>query len=187
MAAVKRRYLVSDNLHETLNPCSVTDDHWVWTDGPAELGDTYGKWLVFGKKEGGELDGLWHSLHPLVRSGKLGATGAKCSTAVDSPTTRDKNRGVICVYTTREMRDEVGMNLVHVVKQTIRYKSDEATLQGRYVAMDIRGHVKEPCIGMMESQRSVGMGSRRNSIRTWILLLASYISINLIESIKVMK
>ena len=134
MAAVKRRYLVSDDLHEMLNPSSVTDDYWVWTDGPAELGNTYGKWLVFGKKAGGELDGLWHSLHPLVRSGKLGATGAKCSTAIDNPTSRDNSRGVICVYTTREMRDEVGMNVVNVVKQTIKFKSDEATLQGRYVA-----------------------------------------------------
>ena len=122
--------------NKELNPSSVTDDYWVWVDNPAHLGVTYGKWLVFGKK-GGQLDTLWHKIHPLVRTGRLGATGAKCSTGLSTGTSRDDGRGVICVYTTREMRDKVGSKLIEEVKHTIRYKSDEATLSGRYAS---RGH-----------------------------------------------
>lgn len=135
MAAGGRRYVVANGRYETLNPSSVTDDFWVWTDysSRGELGVTYGKWLVFGRK-GAELDGLWHTIHPLVRSGKLGATGGKCFTDVSSSTSKDDGRGVICVYTTKEMRDEVGLKLVEVVQQTIRYKSDEATLRGAYAS-----------------------------------------------------
>ena len=36
------------------------------------------------------------------------------------------------VYTTREAMDEVGLILIHKVKQTIRYKTDEATYSGQY-------------------------------------------------------
>ena len=36
------------------------------------------------------------------------------------------------VYTTREGMDEVGLILIHKVKQTIRYKTEEATCSGRY-------------------------------------------------------
>lgn len=87
---------------------------------------------TFDKKES-QLDTLWHKIHPLVRTGRLGANGAKCSTGLSTGTSRDGN-GVICVYTTREMRDEVGLKLIEEVKQTIKYKSDEATLAGRYVS-----------------------------------------------------
>ena len=86
---------------------------------------------MFGKKVE-ELDGLWHAIHPLVRSGKLGATSTKCSTSLSSGTALDDGHGVICVYTTKEMRDEVGLKLVEEVQQTIKYKSDEATLKGIY-------------------------------------------------------
>ena len=122
-----------DGHYETLNPSSVTEDCWVWTDNPTRLGETYGKWLVFAKK-GAELDGLWLTIHPIVRTGVLGATGAKCSTNLSTGTSVDDSRGVICVYTTKEMRDEVGLKLLEVVKQTIRYKSDEATLRGMYAS-----------------------------------------------------
>ena len=128
-----RRYVVVDRQYETLDPSSVTDDYWVWTDCATVFGTTYGKWLVFGK-EGKELDGLWHTIHPLVRSGKLGATGAKCSTSLSNDTALDDGRGVICVYTTKEMRDEVGLKLVEEVQQTIKYKSDEATRKGMYTS-----------------------------------------------------
>ena len=125
------RYVVTDDRYYTLDPSSVTDDYWVWTYYTTALRDTYGKWLVFGKK-GQELDSLWHTIHPLVRSGKLGATAAKCSTNLSTGTAVDDGRGVICVYTTKEMRDEVGLKVREEVKQTIRYKSDEATGKGMY-------------------------------------------------------
>ena len=71
-----------------------------------------------------------------VASGELGATGTKCSTAMDNPSSypMDSSEGVICVYTSKETMDEVGFKLVHMVKQDIRYKTDEATLQGKYIA-----------------------------------------------------
>lgn len=73
-----------------------------------------------------------------VESGELGATGAKSSTALEDascyPMHPNTSVGVICVYTSEETMDEVGFKLVHMVKQTIRYKTDEATLQGRYIA-----------------------------------------------------
>ena len=138
MASSERQYVVVGCHNRALNPSSVTDDYWVWVDNPAEasLGETYGKWLVFAK-QGRELDGLWHLIHPLVTSGSLGATGAKCSTSVPNPTSPDHSKGVICVYTTKDMRDLVGQRLLEKVQCTIKYKSDEATLAGRYVS---RGH-----------------------------------------------
>ena len=136
----RKRYVVADGQNETLDPSSVTDDYWVWTECPREFGTTYGKWLVF-RKEGEKLNRLWHTIHPLVRSGNLGATGAKCSTSLRNDTALDDRRGVICVYTTKEMRDEVGLKLVKVVQNTIRYKSEEASRKGMYKS---RGH-KNTC------------------------------------------
>lgn len=130
------RYVVEGDRNKDLNPSTITDGYWVYIDNPSRLGRTYGKWLVFGKLKL-ELDQLWHKIHPLVSSGQLGATRAKCSTARPNPTTNDHSRGVICVYTTQQMRDEVGQRLQSVVKKTIMYKSDEATLAGRYVS---QGH-----------------------------------------------
>ena len=136
MATAAQRYVVKDCRYEALNPSTVMDAYWVYTNNPINLGETYGKWLVFGKR-GEILDALWHKLHPLVRAGQLGATAAKCSTGISEGTSVDDSRGVICVYTTQEMRDVVGPLLIEEVKMTIKYKSDEATLAGRYAS---RGH-----------------------------------------------
>ena len=122
---------------KALNPSEETDGYWVSVDNPVYLGTTYGKWLVF-RKKGAEMDSLWHLLHPLVTSGQLGATAAKCSTARPTPSS-DSTRGVVCVYTTREMRDTVGATLVELLQQTIRYKSDEATLAGLYAHKGHKG------------------------------------------------
>ena len=140
MACGGRRHVVVGSHNRSLDPSSVTDDYWVWVDNPArtDLGVTYGKWLVFARK-GGAVDSKWHKIHPLVSSGALGATGAKCSTGLSTGTTTDDSRGVICVYTTREMRDEVGSRLLEEVKHTIRYKSDEATRAGKYVSRGYKG------------------------------------------------
>ena len=50
----------------------------------------------------------------------------------ENPNSTNPDQSVICVYTTNDDIDEVGMRLVKLVKQTIRYKSDEATLAGVY-------------------------------------------------------
>ena len=118
----------------TVDPTTVTDDHWVRAEPPCAPSDqkTLGKWLVFKQFE--ELDETWHMIRKAVESGELGSTGAKCSTAKPDPSCypMDSSEGVIRVYTSEEMMDKVGFKLVHMVKQDIRYKTDEATLQGRY-------------------------------------------------------
>ena len=79
-----------------------------------------------------------------VESGELGATGAKSSTAMESPSSSGRQGsssrvGVICVYTSEETMDEVGLKLVYMVKQDIRYKTDEATRQGVYASTGHKG------------------------------------------------
>ena len=79
-----------------------------------------------------------------MESGELDSTGAKCSTAYavakPSSNTMDPSTGVICIYTSEETMDEVGFKLVHMVEQDIWYKTDEATLQRKYVAT---GYIQE--------------------------------------------
>ena len=121
----------------TVDPTTVTDDHWVRAEPPCLPSDqkTLGKWLVFKQFE--ELDATWHMIRKAVESGELDSTGAKCSTAEPDPSSYPKEPntvGVICVYTCEETMDEVGFKLVHMVKQDIRYKTDEATLKDMYIA-----------------------------------------------------
>ena len=122
----------------TVDPTTVTDDHCVRAEPPCPPSDqkTFGKWLVFKQFE--ELDATWHMIREAVESGELGATGAKCSTAKPDPSSHpmDSSEGVIRVYTSEETMDEVGFKLVHMVEQDIRYKTDEATLQGKYNATE---------------------------------------------------
>ena len=117
----------------TVDPTTVTDDHCVRAKPPSVPSQkTLGKWLVFKPLE--ELDKTWHMIRRAVESGELGSTGAKCSTAMPDPSRHPTNstKGVICIYTSVETMDEVGFKLVHMVKQDIRYKTDEATLKGEY-------------------------------------------------------
>ena len=120
----------------TVDPTTVTDDHWVRAIPPfaPSAQKTLGKWLVF--KQLDKLDETWHMIRKAVESGELDSTGAKCSTAMPDPSSHpnDSNIGVICVYTSEEMMDQVGFDLVKMVEQDIRYKTDEATLQGRHIA-----------------------------------------------------
>ena len=125
-----------------VDPTKVTDDKWVRVEPPCAPSqtETLGKWLVFKPLE--ELDETWHMIRRAVESGELDSTGAKCSTACEaanpSRNTMDPSTGVICIYTSEETMDEVGFKLVHMVEQDIWYKTDEATLQGKYVATGYR-------------------------------------------------
>ena len=118
-----------------VDPTTVTDDHYVRAKPPcAPSQKALGKWLVFKPLE--ELDETWHMIRKAVESGELDSTGAKCSTAMLDPSRHPTNptEGVICIYTSEEVMDEVGFKLVHMVKQDIRYKTDEATLNDEYIA-----------------------------------------------------
>ena len=71
---------------------------------------TLGKWLIF--KHISCIDQVWETTSQAVVSGELGATAAKVST---NPNYSDPNIKVICVYTTAENSDEVGMKLIPYV------------------------------------------------------------------------
>ena len=127
--------MATSGLHSaigTQKPTAVFDSFWIWQDSPSTSGDTLGKWLVF--KHVSKIDATWKEVSEAVGSGELGATGAKVSTMRKSELASDQNVKVICVYTTREDIDEVGLKLIRLstVRQTIRYKTDEATLSGVY-------------------------------------------------------
>ena len=117
-----------------LNPTSVTEAFWVFCRAPnvPQNAVTHGKWLVF--KPLTVLDESWHEIRQAVEAGEFGdgCTGAKCSTSRQDPRKPMSPQGVFMVYTTKEGMDEVGLLLIHKVKQTIRYKTDEATLTGLY-------------------------------------------------------
>ena len=132
MASVTITLRAPQLISSTVNPTSVTQNFWVWADAPREITSqkTLGKWLVF--KRFDKLDETWHTIRKAVESGELGATGAKCTTARREPPYDKSRKGVICVYTSEETVDEVGLKLVKIVKQDLPYKTDEATLQGLY-------------------------------------------------------
>ena len=70
-----------------------------------------------------------------VNSGWLGATGAKCSTKLKDSTCRcHSGGGVIEVFTTRRDSDKVGMKLIKICQHSIKYKTNEATEKGLYIA-----------------------------------------------------
>ena len=128
---------------EKPRPSATYDRHWLWQDAPTSLmdsGDTLGKWLVFKHKS--QIDETWETIRASVANGELGATGCKVSTMKRNRDAKDPNIKVICVYTTKEDVDKVGIKLIQIVRHTIRYKTDEATLSGLYTC---RGHGKVTC------------------------------------------
>ena len=147
MASVTTTLRAPRLVSSTVNPTAVTQNYWVWAEPPHSIRSsqkTLGKWLVF--KQFNKLDETWHTIRKTVESGELGATGAKSSTAMENPSSSDRQGsstssrvGVICVYTSEEAMDEVGLKLVYMVKQDIRYKTDEATHQGVYAIRGYKG------------------------------------------------
>ena len=114
-------------------PTTTYDPYWIWQDAPLSCksrGETLGKWMIFQHKS--QIDETWEKVRQLVESGEMGATGAKVSTMRENPNARNPDVKVICVYTTEEDVDEVGLKLIQVARCTIRYKKDETTLAGIY-------------------------------------------------------
>lgn len=128
---------------KVLKPTEVYDDFWIWQDAPLSCrtrGPTLGKWLVF--EHVSKIDEVWETIRLGVESGELMATGAKVSTMKPNPNSRDSKTKVICVYTTKEDMDDVGLKLIQLVCHTIKYKTDEATVSGHYTC---HGHGKVTC------------------------------------------
>ena len=121
-----------------LSPSQVEDVYWLYA---ANLKGNYpkptprsGKWLLFVLND--ELDAAWKRIKQATEAGKLGGD-SKVSTAKPNPNSVDPTKGVICVYT----YDSENENDVMRVREELRilgfgdkipYKTDEATLSGKY-------------------------------------------------------
>ena len=98
------------------------------------------------------IDELWKFLYPRVQSGELHASGAKVATkfsqqhfhqgriiqSQSSSSSSQKSTPsrqkpyIICVYTSKERMDEVGLILCRLLQRTISYKTNEATHNNQY-------------------------------------------------------
>ena len=112
-------------------PTDVCDDEWIYAypqvDKPQ--GTPFGKWLVFRTHK--DINQTWELIKEQVRSGKLGASLANTSTMVKTETSGED--GVICVFTTKEDMDEVGLKLMKLIPdEEIRYTKQILPLVGIY-------------------------------------------------------
>lgn len=102
--------------------------------GDKERPDILGKWMVF--KDHDELDKTWEEIRTAIeRRGLGGCLSARCSTRRYNPTNQGPGpckSGVISVHTTADNMDAVGYELIHIVKQDIRYKTHEASLNYQF-------------------------------------------------------
>jgi hypothetical protein len=105
-----------------------TGEPWIFVFAPESSGSVLGKWLVFASVD--KTTEIWRAISSVVASGALGSEQAKVSTK-SHPEYNGKNH-VICVYTAKARMDEVGLQLIQIVKQNLHYKTDAATSQGTY-------------------------------------------------------
>ena len=121
----------------TVNPSETTDYAWIYSLPPKREQDdvVLGKWLVF--RPYSQIDETWHLVRKATESGVLreSTRGAKCSGLFYDPCCHGpgpKTSGVICVYTMEEDVDRAGFILINMLKHDLKYKTDEATLDGDY-------------------------------------------------------
>lgn len=119
-------------------PTEVHDEFWIHVRrrrDPNQHDKTLGKWMVF--KHYDEIDQTWKNIQTAILSDDMqGCVYAKCSTMMYSPSCSGPGPdtcGVICVYTSQNNMDDIGFRLIEIVKQDIKYKLDEATLDYKYV------------------------------------------------------
>ena len=124
-------------------PSETTEGFWIRAVTPSRGYSTAtqrsGKWLLFVPRD--QVDEAWEKVRRALERGRLGGS-AKVSTARPNPNAADSENHVICVYTydsddvddVMRIRDEL-RKLGFVNK--IPYKTDEATVAGRY---RVRGH-----------------------------------------------
>ena len=95
----------------------------------------YGKWLVM--KDIDKIDETWSQIVRAMINDKLqGCQVCKCSTMLYNPSCSGpgpRTNNVICVYTCEHDMDAIGFKLVEIVKHDIKYKTDAATEEYRYV------------------------------------------------------
>ena len=121
-------------------PADRSDVTWcivILRDIQRKDADIYGKWLVF--KDLDKLSETWKSIVEAMKEDRMErCCEAKCSTLYYNPHCTGPGPctvGVICVYTYKDDMDAVGFKLIQLVKQDIKYKTDEDTLNYRYAHM----------------------------------------------------
>ena len=109
-----------------------------------EYDKIYGKWLVF--KDYDELNATWKSIVTAILEDRLEkCCTAKSSTLFYNPSCGGpgpSTSGVICVYTWDDDIDAVGYKLIQLVKQDIKYKTDEDTLKYKYSHVGVMCTIK---------------------------------------------
>ncbi len=96
--------------------------------------DRGGKWLIFVPRD--SVDEVWHKIKLAIEQGKLGSK-AKVSTAKPNPNSTNSSKHVVCVYT-YDAFDEGDVRQIRAslrdlgITNKIPYKTDDATLRGRY-------------------------------------------------------
>lgn len=123
---------------ELRRPSQVLDAYWLMADSKKRMNapstDRTGKWLLFVPVS--EVDEVWNKIRQTTESGLLGIA-SKVSTARPHPNARDASKKVVCVYT-YDHEDEADVMRVREelrrlgFKDKIPYKTDEATIAGKY-------------------------------------------------------
>lgn len=122
-------------------PSETYDCYWLEIKRIPDSKDKYpkdtingGKWLIFRSKE--KIDKQWKKIRFSTMLGVLG-NRSKVSTAKPNPNASNSKSFVICVYT-YDSNDKKDVKRIRKelkslgVKETIRYKTNKATLEGKY-------------------------------------------------------
>ena len=104
-------------------------------EGGADRQEIYGKWLVFRHLD--RIDETWEKVCRALAKGRLGGCiSAKCSTKRYNPTRSGPGpctTAHISVYTEEGNIDAIGFKLIEIVRQDIKYKTDEDTQKLNFV------------------------------------------------------
>ena len=119
-------------------PSQVLDEYWLAaiskTRGHIPPTGRTGKWLLFVPFS--EVDEVWYRIRQATESGLLGEA-SKVSTARPNPNAKDASMKVVCIYTHDHEDEEDVMRVREELrrlgfKDKIPYKTDEATISGKY-------------------------------------------------------
>lgn len=118
-------------------PSQVTDEYWIYAvakDKRFSQTGRSGKWLLFVPLA--KIDDVWSIIKFATESGRLGSS-SKVATGKDNPNARDRSIKVICVYTYDHEDEKDVMRVRGELRRLgfdnkIPYKTDEATLSGKY-------------------------------------------------------
>ena len=118
-----------------MKPTQVYDAHFIFfTLLCAEINKFFGKWLVF--KHWDEVDETWEMVRMAVAENNMqgsqhaAVTCKKYNPSMGGP--GPNTVGVINVHTQEHDIDAIGFKLIEMVKQDIKYKTDQASINGEY-------------------------------------------------------